>query len=97
MKVFAAVVMLVALFLLYRIAYPKQQIAKKGDDVPEKKEIDEENVIGKSLFVRVENSPLETEKQEEKVTVITDAVIPSERLDEVFEDEPEPDDLDIPV
>jgi hypothetical protein len=102
MKAFAAVVMLVALFLLYRIAYPKQQVAKKGDDVPEKREIDGENVIGKSLFIRVENSPLKTEKQEEKPAVsapvneITDAVIPSERLDEIFEDEPEPDDLDIP-
>jgi hypothetical protein len=111
MKLFAAVVMLVALFLLYRIAYPKQTGSKKGDDIPEKKEIDAAEVVGKSHFVRPPDSqsqttpatPLNPEKQDEKAYIFapgngkTDAVIPSERLDEIFgEEQPDEDDLDIP-
>jgi hypothetical protein len=41
MKAFVAAVMLVALYLLYRIAYPESKTGKKGDDVPEKREIEE--------------------------------------------------------
>jgi hypothetical protein len=110
MKLFAATVMLVALFLLYRIAYPKQQVAKKGDDVPEKKEIDTGEVVGKSHFVQpVVSQPqptpatvLNTEKQEEKANTFApengkiEAIIPFDRLDEIFGDEqPDEDDLDI--
>jgi hypothetical protein len=54
MKIFAAIVMFVALCLPYRIVYPKQTEAKKGDDVPEKKEIDSCDVMGKSLFTRTD-------------------------------------------
>jgi hypothetical protein len=110
MKLFAATVMLVALFLLYRIAYPKQQVAKKGDDVPEKKEIDAGEMVGKSHFVRpVVSQPqttpataLNTEKQEEKANTLApenekiEAIIPFDRLDKIFGDEqPDEDDLDI--
>jgi hypothetical protein len=107
MKLFAAMVMLVALFLLYRIAYPKPTTAtKKGDDVLKKKEIDADNVVGKSRFVRsVASQPqttsataLNTEKQEEKAYIFApkngkiEAIIPFDRLDEIFDE----DDLDIP-
>jgi hypothetical protein len=112
MKLFAATVMLVALFLLYRIAYPTKTTAtKKGDDIPEKKEIDADEVVGKSRFVRPSDSQsqttpatvLNTEKQEEKAYIFapengkTEAVIPFDRLDEIFGDEqPDEEDLDIP-
>jgi hypothetical protein len=110
MKLFAAAVMLVALFLLYRIAYPKQTVAKKGDDVPENKEIDADEVVGKSRFVRPADGQSQTtpatvlnpEKQDEKAYIFapgngkTDAVIPPDRLDEIFGEELEPEDLDIP-
>jgi hypothetical protein len=111
MKLFAATVMLVALFLLYRIAYPPKPAAtKKGDDIPEKKEIDADEVVGKSHFVRPPDSHPQTtpatvlnpEKQDEKAYIFapengkTDAVIPFDRLDEIFGDEqPDEDDLDI--
>jgi hypothetical protein len=112
MKLFAVTVMLVALFLLYRIAYPPKPAAtKKGDEVPEKKEIDADEVVGKNHFVRPADgqSPptpatvLNPEKQDEKAYIFapgngkTDAVIPPDRLDEIFgEEQPDEDDLDIP-
>jgi hypothetical protein len=111
MKLFAATVMLVALFLLYRIAYPKQAATKKGDDIPEKKEIDAGEVVGKSHFVRPaagqsQTTPattLNTEKQEEKANTFApengkiEVIVPFDRLDEIFDDEqPDEDDLDIP-
>jgi hypothetical protein len=105
-------VMLVALFLLYRIAYPKT--AKKGGDVPGKREIEGDDVVGKSRFVRPADSQpqttpatsLNTVKQEEKAYIFAPgngkagAVIPPERLFDIFgdertDDEPEPEDLDI--
>lgn len=51
MKVFAAIAILIALYLLSRIAYPKPQIKKKTDDIVPKRETDENSVIGKSSVV----------------------------------------------
>jgi hypothetical protein len=110
MKALALAIMFVALCLLYRIAYPKQTEIKKGDDVPEKKEIDSCDVMGKSLFTRTDISTatptpatsLQSVKQVEKAVTFasgnreTDVAVPSERLDEIFGEEPNPEDLDIP-
>jgi hypothetical protein len=110
MKALALAIMFVALCLLYRIAYPKQTEAKKGDDVPEKKEIDSCDVMGKSLFTRTDNNSsqpntaisVQPEKQVEKAVTfapgngVTNVVIPSDRLNEIFGEAPEAEDLDIP-
>jgi hypothetical protein len=111
MKIFAAAMMLIALFLLYRIAYPKPAATKKGDEVPEKKEIGGDEIVGKSRFVRPSGSQTQTtpamslnpEKQDEKANIfapengkIETTIIPFDRLDEIFgEEQTDEDDLDI--
>ncbi|MDR0834986.1 MAG: hypothetical protein LBN11_00170 [Tannerella sp.] len=113
MKVLAILIMLAALFLLYRIAYPKQADTKKGNDTapPEKPKV-ANDVMGKSRFVLPDRSkPLqtpatlsETETTSEKPVIFAaeteekpSAVIPPEELDEVFADEPNPEILSIPL
>jgi hypothetical protein len=76
MKLLAIIIMLAALYLLYRIAFPKQSGTAKGgnDDVPQKEEKPARSVMGKSRFVLPDRSkPLQTpatqpdiEKSEEK-------------------------------
>jgi hypothetical protein len=109
MKTFVITVMLIALYLLYRIAFPKRAETKRGNDVPQKKETDANDVVVKSSFVRGNRSqpaptPATTEKSEnqtKKPDIFAPgngnrtAVIPPEKLDEVFGAEPKPDDLDI--
>ncbi|KAA6348521.1 hypothetical protein EZS27_004035 [termite gut metagenome] len=50
MKVFAITVILIALYLLYRIACPKGGEAVKGGDVPERKQADEADAIVKKHY-----------------------------------------------
>lgn len=104
--------MLIALFLLYRIAYPKRADTTKGNDIPEKETKSLPDVMGKSRFVLPDRSkPLqtpatfeETEKGEEKPDIFASetkdgrsAVIPSEELDEVFDDNSNPEIMSIPL
>ena len=106
MKLIAIIIMLVALFLLYRIAYPKQTDTKKDDVTPSEKPKSRPNVMGKSRFVLPDRSqPVqtpatisETEKAVEKESTFVSeteekqpAVIPAEQLDEVFGNEPNPE------
>lgn len=109
MKIIAIIMMLAALFLLYRIAYPKRQQTKKEGDTPRKKAIDISNVVVKSHFVRpvpaqpqtTHTAPLESDFQTEKPDIFVpgnekrEAVVPPERFDEAFAEEPDPEDLDI--
>jgi hypothetical protein len=109
MKVPALVIMLVALYFLYRIAFPKQAAQKKDGDVSEKDDKTAYSVIGKSRFVLPDRSkPLQTpaispefENIEKKPYIFApgnenrNAVIPNEKLDVVFDDEVNPDELDI--
>ena len=111
-KIIALFILLVAVFLLYRIAYPKQpkQAVQRNDSVPERKTKHMSNVVGKSRFVLPDRSqPLQTpaitantEVSKEKEIMfapenqkVGSGIIPPEKLDEVFEDEINPDDLDI--
>ena len=108
MKVIAVIIMLYALFLLHRIAFPKCPAAEKGVDKPEKDTKTVRSVMGKSSFVLPERSkPLQTpaistkdENIEKKEYMFAagnetrNAVIPNEELDKIF-DETDPDDLDI--
>ena len=110
MKLFVSLVMLAALFLLYRIAFPKQPEAKKENNTPPKREFDLSDVVIKSRFVppdigQPRTTPatiLKTDFQEEKAVIFAagneekrSAVVPPEKLDEAFANEPNPDDLDI--
>jgi len=108
MKVFAVVVMLISLFLLYRIAYPKRPELKKNDDTHRKRDIDISEVVITTRFVRPDfGQPQPTRTISEKEDVLEkkpyifaagnenrNAVIPKEKLDEVFE-EVNPEDLEI--
>jgi len=111
MKNLVLIIMLVALYLLYRIAYPKQANAAKGGGVPEKEEKPARSVMGKSRFVLPDRSkPLQTpatqmdiEKNEEKSYIFAaetekqpSAEIPAEQLDEAF-DEGNPRIMSIPL
>lgn len=51
MKAFAIVAILVALYLLYRLAYPKQSKPKPKVEIPPKKKTDENSVVGQSRVV----------------------------------------------
>jgi hypothetical protein len=104
--------MLAALYLLYRIALPRQTETKKGEDVSVKQEIDMANVIGKSRFVMQYQSQYrqtsaaisETENATEKQDIFASeteerqsAVIPTDELDEVFDENVNPEILSIPL
>ena len=109
MKVTVLIIMLIALYLLYRIAFPGQAGTKQGDDNSRKSEKDVSDVVVKSRFVRPaqgqpQPTPATVEKSEyqvEKASIFAagnekpDAVIPPEKLYEVFEDF-NPDELEIP-
>ena len=102
--------MLVALYLTFCIALSmRPPKVKKGDDSPQERRTDISEVVVKSRFVRPESGQSkptparasETDFQKEKHSIFAlgngkgDAVIPSEKLDEVFGEEPSPEDLDI--
>jgi hypothetical protein len=113
MKLLAIIIMLAALYLLYRIACPKQpDTAKGGGDIPRKEEKPARSVIGKSRFVLPARSqPLQTtatemdiEKSEEKPAIFAaeteekrSAEIPAEELDEAFGKDGNPGIMSIPL
>ena len=111
MKFFAIIIMLVALFLLYGIAYPKQ-VAKKDNEIPPEKPKSVPDVMGKSRFVLPERSkPLQTpatslgtEKGDEKPDIFASGteekqsgVIPAEQFDEVFDGKSNPEIMSLPL
>jgi hypothetical protein len=110
METIALIIMLIALFLLYRIAYPKQPETKQGDVTPQKTDTDLSGVVKKSRFVRPDfgqttptpATPAKADFQEEKPYIFAagnqgrkSAVISPDELDGVFTDEPNPEDLEI--
>jgi hypothetical protein len=99
MKITVILIMLAALFLLYRIAYPKQEDMKRDRDAPPEKPKTVPDVMGKSRFVLPDRSqPLqtpatkpETGKEAEKALIFAagtgekpSAIIPADELDRVF-------------
>ena len=103
--------MLIALYLLYRIAFPKQPSTQAGDNVSEKGTNIARSVMGKSRFVLPDRSkPFQTpaisgDAESNAIKAVTfalenqekrPAVIPPDELDRVFAEEPNPEDLDIP-
>jgi len=102
--------MLIALYLLYRIAFPKQISPKTDDENPQKTEPDLSEMIIKSRFVRPESGQnatnrttlLQSDIQDEKPPIFAagsderSAIIPQEKMNEVFsQDEPNPYELEI--
>jgi hypothetical protein len=112
MKLLAIILMLVSLFLLYRIAYPKQTDTAKDDAAPPEKSKPATDVMGKSRFVLPDRSqPLQTpatsteseqpDKKEDIFAAETEtqrsAVIPAEQLSEVFGDDTNPEVMSLPL
>ena len=109
MKLFVIMIMLTALYLLYRIAFPKSPEAKTGSDIPPDRETDADDCVKKSRYVsacRRQPQPtpamdVNSDCQVEKPSIFasrnekTDAVIPPGKLGEVFGEDPGPEDLDI--
>jgi len=108
-KLAAAIVTLVTQYYLYRIICPKQKDLQKSDKAPEKDKETVPSVMGKSRYVLPERSkPLqapatstEFENIEKKPYILVpenenrNAVIPTEKLDEVFAEEINTDELEI--
>ena len=101
MQELAIIVMLIALFLLYRIAYPKQSVEKKDNVVLPDKSKSPPDIIEKSRFVLPSQSqPFPTpatsqdsELEAKKAAIFAaenadnrPKVIPKEGLDEAFSD-----------
>ena len=102
LKFIALSIMLLALYFLYRIAFPKQPKTKKSDDRPSTKEIDVSGVVLKCKYVCPDfGQPQTTHTTTQKDDVLeknhytfapeNSATIPNEKLDEVFD----PEDLEI--
>ena len=107
MEHIALLIMLVAVFFLYRIAYPKQSVEKRDKSVWHKKSKSEPipDIIKKSRYVMPQRKePLRTPVpsqvvEEDRETKLESgkkfpAVIPEEQLDKVFADNQNDDDDD---
>jgi hypothetical protein len=108
MKTFVIIVLLIALLLLFLIAYQKPSIPQKRNDNLPSEASDTNDIVGKSRFVRPVRSQsattaatvLETENQIEKANIFApenskiNAVIPPEELDKIFN---EPMEIDVPL
>ena len=99
MKPLAIIILLIALYLLYRIAYPKQADTAKPNDTSPKAEKATHSIMGKSRFVLPERSQsLQTPAKEEdsgkndgNISIFATetqgwqpAAIPAGELDKVF-------------
>ena len=109
-KIIALLILFVAVYFLYRIAYPVPQETKKINDAPQKRETVQNDVVKKIRFVRpnhgqpktTRTTPAKEEILEKNPYIFApetekdgSGIIPPDKLDEVFEDEINPDDLDI--
>jgi hypothetical protein len=113
MKIFVVTAILVALYLLYRIAFPKPPATGTGAGTDRKifpnREANAGDGVKKSRYVSAcrrqpqptPATPKNSDKQDENAHIFaagnekTSTVIPPEKLDEVFGEEPDPKDLDI--
>ena len=103
MEHFAIIILLISVFLLYRIAYPKQSVEKKEKSVfrETSKSKSYPDVMGKSHFVMPHlreplPTPVQSQVVEQKAPESAKkypAVIPVEQLDKVFADN-QNDDVD---
>ena len=111
MKTVVLIVIFFSLFLLYRIGFRTKPKAGRNPLRVESTETDETDAIGKSRYVLpARRNPVQTsatasktDEWQEKADNFAlgnenrNAIIPPEKLDEVFSEEPNPEDLDIPL
>ena len=112
MQYLMIIIMLIALHLLYRIAYPKRTIEKKENVASEQKTTHTHSVMGKSRFVMPDRSQslqtpaisLGSENKEDKPPTFESeskekqsVTLRSDKLDVALDDEPDPDELDFPA
>ena len=108
MKLFATIAILVALYFMCYIAFPKRVVAKKDNESPPDNKIFTDDIVGKSRPVSdYQRQPTPTPATKEKSengeenpdkfaleSKKSDAEVPPEELDEVF---PKPMDIDYPL
>ena len=112
MKLLVLIIIHIALFLLYRIAYPKQAETEKDNETSTEKPKTVPDVMGKSRFVLPDRSqPLqtpatlqETGKEDKKPNIFApeteekrSVAIPAEQLNEVFGDVSNPEVMSLPL
>jgi hypothetical protein len=109
MKLIVLAIILLSLYLIYRLSFPGQVGNRPGNEAPPSKPIDEDEAVVKSRFVLPDRSNSkqhadtrkESDKQEENAHIFAagnagrNAVIPTEELPEIFGEDVNPDDLDI--
>ena len=108
MKLFATISIFVALYFMYRIAFPKQAKVKKGNEDSPKDQIFTDDVVGKSRPVSdyqrqvqpTPATPAKSENREENTDTFaaknkkSEAEVPLEDLDKMFS---VPMDIDYPL
>jgi hypothetical protein len=110
MKLLVLLIIILSLYLIYRLSFPQQPGKQEGNKTPPPPPADGYEAVIKSRFVlpaqsnsaqhddRMEDS----EKQDKKADIFAagnekpNAVIPSGELDEVFGEDVNPEELDIP-
>jgi hypothetical protein len=109
MKLLVLAIILLSLYLIYRLSFPGQAGNRPGNEAPPPKPPDGDEAVVKSRFVLPAQSNSkqhadtrkESDKQEENAPIFAagnekkDAVIPPEELPEIFGEDVNPDDLDI--
>jgi len=110
MKIFVLTIILLSLYLIYRLSFPKQTSKGQGNETPPSEAKDDYGAVVKKRYVlpsqsnskRRDDNRQESDKQYEKANIFAagnskpDAsVIPKEELNEVFGEEVNPEELDI--
>jgi hypothetical protein len=109
MKIIVLAIILLSLYLIYRLSFSGQAGNRPGNKTPPPKPSDGDEAVVKSRFVLTDRSNStqhadtrkESDKQDENSLIFAagnagrNAVIPPEELPEIFGEDVNPDDLDI--
>jgi len=101
MKIFVLIIIFISLYLIYKIGFGANPEANENRDIAHNTEIDESEVTGKSYYILPDRSkPAQTSATVSKSDVwqekANNFAVGNEKEDEIFDEEPDPDDLDIP-
>jgi hypothetical protein len=109
MKLLILAIILLSLYLIYRLSFPRQAGNRPGSETPPPKQPDGYEAVIKSRFVlparsnskQHDDRKQDSDKQDKNAPIFAagnekkDAVIPPEELPEIFGEDVNPDDLDI--
>jgi hypothetical protein len=109
MKLLVLAIILLSLYLIYRLSFPRQAGNSSGNETPPPKQPDGYEAVLKSRFVlsvqsnsaQHDDRKQDSDKQDENASIFAagnekpNAVIPPEDLPEIFGEDVNPDDLDI--